>query len=448
MERTSTASTKAAFCLLAALFALSVFRAATADVTPSEAWNYTRYVLPPWHDSLLHYEPNNHVLNTFLVRISTATLGRKEIALRLPSLLAGLLYAWAVWRLGRRLFSGWAFAAAVCLMMLNPLVVDALSEARGYGMAMAFWLWGLELFLQSNDEPAPRKLNLAAASLALSVAACLSFIVPVLALGLSATALLRRRMVRDFLLPLVVFLFVLLAIPLNRVLLSDFATGATSLRQTLAELTAASLAVLPLPEGVVAGAVRVGLAILVLGAAVLAVRRRKGDPLLALCAATSLSGSVLLLLAHRWLKVPFPQEGAIYFIPILTLSCLSLVRRYPRVALALALPCILLYAAELPVGPYREARPFAGSRDIAKALRAEAGTSLVRVAVSPPLEAILDYYRARYRQANWQTIDAKPGAPGYDFYLLTAADQPVADRLHLRIIDRTPGILLAAPIAR
>jgi hypothetical protein len=448
MERTSTVSTKAALCLVAALFALSVFRAATADITPSEAWNYTRYILPTWHDSLLHYEPNNHVLNTFLTRISTAVLGRKEIALRLPGLLAGLLYAWAVWRLGRRLFSGWAFTAAVALLMLNPLVVDALSEARGYGMAMACWLWGLEMFLQAGEELTPGKLNQAAAAGALGVSACLSFIVPVLALGLAATLMLQRRMARDFWLPLLVFLFVLLAVPLNRVLLSDFAVGATSLRQTLAGLTAASLAALPFPAGVVAGFVRVGAALLVAAAAVFALLRRQDEPLLVLSASTALIGGVLLLLAHRWIKAPFPQDGAIYFIPVLTLSGLSLLRRFPRIVLALAVPFLLIYAAELPVGPYREARASAGSRAIAKALRSEAGTSLVRVAVSPELETVLDYYRARYRQANWQTLDAKPGTSGYDFYVLAGGDAPVVERLHLRVVDRVPGILLAAPTAR
>src|SRR5258706_8931021 len=109
MERTSTASIKAALCLLAALFMLNVYRAATCDVTPGEAWNYDRYVSPSWQDALRQVDLNNHVLNTFLVRISTAGFGRKEIVLRLPSLLAGLLFYWAAWRLCRRLLgSGWA----------------------------------------------------------------------------------------------------------------------------------------------------------------------------------------------------------------------------------------------------------------------------------------------------------------------------------------------------
>ncbi len=448
MGHTSTASTKLAFTLIAALFVVSVFRAATADITPGEAWNYTHYVLPPWHDALLNYDTNNHVLNTLLARISTAALGRKEIALRLPSLLAGLLYAWAAWRLARRLYSGWGFPAAVALLLLNPLVVDAVSEARGYGMAIGFWCWGLELFLQCTEELTPRKLNLAAAALALSVAGCLSFVVPALALGIAATAVLRRRMFRDFWLPLAVFLFWLLAIPLNRVLLSDLAVGATSLRQTLGELTAASLAALPLPAASVAAVVRVSAALLAVVAGGFAVVRRRTEPMLALCAATTLIGFGLLLFAHARFKAPFPREGAIYFVPVLTLTALALMRRLPRTMLCLAAGCVVIYAVELPLGDYREGRQFAGSRNIAKALRAEAGRNMVRIAVSPPLAEIVDYYRARYRQANWQAIETTPAAPGYDFYVLTGEDAPVVERLSLRVLDRTAGILLAAPKAR
>ena len=43
MERTSTASIKTARWFLAALVAVSFYRAITQSVTPGEAWNYNRY---------------------------------------------------------------------------------------------------------------------------------------------------------------------------------------------------------------------------------------------------------------------------------------------------------------------------------------------------------------------------------------------------------------------
>jgi hypothetical protein len=72
MERASTASTKFALCLLVALFAFNVYRAALGDVTPDEAWNYDRYVAPSWQESLHQFDTNNHFINTLAVRISTS----------------------------------------------------------------------------------------------------------------------------------------------------------------------------------------------------------------------------------------------------------------------------------------------------------------------------------------------------------------------------------------
>src|SRR4051812_38365848 len=205
MGRTSTVSIRFVLAMFAALCAWNLYRAATCGVTPPEAWNYDRYVGGTWQESLKHYDTNNHVLNTLLVRISTKRFHLTELSLRLPALLCGLLYLWAVFRLCRRFFGdGLVFLVSVSLMTLNPLVVDALSEARGYGMAMAAWLWALVLLLECLESFSARKLNLAAACLALSVAACLTFIVPVL--GLTAAFWLtngghRPALARHLLLP-------------------------------------------------------------------------------------------------------------------------------------------------------------------------------------------------------------------------------------------------------
>src|SRR2546427_2961314 len=87
MERTSTTSTNLARAGMAALCAWSVIRAATQSVTPGEAWNYDGYIGPGWRDAFARFDTNNHVLNTLLVRISTARIHLTEFSLRLPSLL-------------------------------------------------------------------------------------------------------------------------------------------------------------------------------------------------------------------------------------------------------------------------------------------------------------------------------------------------------------------------
>src|SRR5215467_4529500 len=139
MERTSTASTRFVLAMFAALLAFNIYRAAKQDVTPSEAWNYDRYVGVTWSESLRQFDADNHILNTLLERISTKRFHLTELSLRLPALLGGLLYLWSVFRFCRRWFAS-ALPFAVGVMVLNPLVIDALSEARGYILAIAFWL--------------------------------------------------------------------------------------------------------------------------------------------------------------------------------------------------------------------------------------------------------------------------------------------------------------------
>ena len=449
MERTSTASIRIVLAIFGALLAFNVYRAATRDVTPSEAWNYDRYIGVPWQESLQHYDTNNHVINTLLVRISTKRFHLTELSLRLPSLLCGALYLWVVWKLCRRQFGqGIVFVAAAALMTLNPLVVDALSEARGYGMAMAFWLWALKLMLECFESFSTRKLNQAAACLALSVAGCLTFIVPALGL-IGAFTLLsgagnRPALFRHLYIPTLIYAFVLLAIPLNRILLSDLAPGATSLRQTLAELTAFSFSGVPLNPKVLAAVVRVGIGLLLAAACVVAIRRSAADPLLVLASGTAVIGLVILLASHRLISAPLPQRGAIYFIPILTLIGLALLRRSPTTVAAMSAVCLLIYAAGFAAGAqgaFLDGREYAGSREIAKALRADAKKRAVRIATSLELEPVMNYYRSRYRQDNWARIERKAPGPGYDYYVLS--DGVLVDRLGLKVIRRESGILLA-----
>ena len=152
-------------------------------MTAGEALNYTGFIGPPWTEALGHFDANNHVLNTLLVRISTSRFHLTELSLRLPSLLAGVFYLWAVFRMARRRFGdGMMFLFVTALLTLNPVIVDAMSEARGYGMALACWMWALELILESVESFSAQKLNLAGLCLGLSVAASLAFAAPAAAL--------------------------------------------------------------------------------------------------------------------------------------------------------------------------------------------------------------------------------------------------------------------------
>jgi Dolichyl-phosphate-mannose-protein mannosyltransferase len=461
MEPTSTASIRTARWFLGALLAVNLYRAMTQSVTPGEAWNYDRFIAPPWTEAFAHFDVNNHVLNTLLVRISTARFHLTELSLRLPSLLAGVFYLWVVFRMSRRWFGdGLAFLAVIGLLTLNPLVVDALSEARGYGMALACWMWALELILEFVQSFSVQKLNLAALCLGLSVAASLAFVAPAVALlavslswlgggadGAPSGSVRARPPGRA--LALIVFLtvFVLLVIPLNHAEWKTLGVGATSLRQTINELTALSLGTSLKVIGTIA---RVALAVLALAGSAAAVRdwRRQDGALVALTGATIALTLLLLLAAHRSLHTPFPQEGAIYLIPLTVLPLTAWILKRHNKTAQIAFLCVsalLLagYLTEFPFGMYASGRQFAGAHTLAKTLRMNAGTGPVRIGASLAAEPIINYYRTRYRQGNWQRIERQPLTGAYDYYVLTPTDAALIDQRHLQVLYRDTGLTLA-----
>jgi hypothetical protein len=450
MEPASTASIKTARWLLAGLLGVNLYRAATQSVTPGEAWNYHRFIAPAWTEAFARVDSNNHVLNTLLVRLSTACFHLTELSLRLPSLLAGVLYLWAVWRLARRWCGdGPVFLALIGLLTLNPMVVDALSEARGYGMALCCWMWALELILESVESFSTSKLNLAALCLGLSVAASLAFGAPAVAL---MTALLAwfgwdRASGRTLAMVFLLTAFVLLIIPLNHAEWKTLAGGATSLRQTINEITALSLGT---SLKVVAAMARVGMALAALAGGAAAVRfwRHPDGAPAALTGATLALTLALLLAGHRWLGTPFPQEGSLYCIPLTVLSVTSVIlKRHNKavkvVFLAVSGMLLTVYLASFPFGMYAAGRQFSGGRTLAKTLRTKAGHGTVRIGASLAAEPILNYYRIRYGQGNWQPVERQPLTGTYDYYVLTPDDSAIIEQRHLHVMYRDAGLTLA-----
>ncbi len=87
---------------------------------------------------------NNHLLNTLLWQQTTHWLGANEIGMRLPNVLAHLVFlgssGFLVWQLGQRL---WPSLAAFLLLNGNPFLLDFFALARGYGLCAAFVMLAL-----------------------------------------------------------------------------------------------------------------------------------------------------------------------------------------------------------------------------------------------------------------------------------------------------------------
>ena len=149
-----------------------------------------------WWRIFAHIRPigsNNHLLNTLGIKSVLVVLPEREWVVRLPALLGFALYACAARRWVLSGAGGWRSLAGIVLLTANPFVLDLLVLARGYALALGLWAWAAVLALEWSERGHRGFLRpvASAALAALSLCANLSFVYPVVALGLlSAGAVL------------------------------------------------------------------------------------------------------------------------------------------------------------------------------------------------------------------------------------------------------------------
>ena len=105
-----------------------------------EALSYNEFASRPLYYGLSFYpEPNNHLLNTLLVHLTSGLLGGEPWALRLPALVAGVLLVPATYGLGWLLHGSAAGLLAASLVAASSYLTEYSTNARGYTLqALAF----------------------------------------------------------------------------------------------------------------------------------------------------------------------------------------------------------------------------------------------------------------------------------------------------------------------
>ena len=146
---------------------------------------YRAYYLSFTHDEALSFEiilgnkafsetANNHFLNTFLMSICYKFFGSSEFSLRLPNILGFILYAFACFELlkNKNIF---IILVGISFLLLNPYLIDFFSLARGYGLALGFFMLSLLYLLKATQvETLNSFLKNASLTMLFSVAACFS----------------------------------------------------------------------------------------------------------------------------------------------------------------------------------------------------------------------------------------------------------------------------------
>ncbi|HEX3745872.1 MAG TPA: hypothetical protein VHW09_18150 [Bryobacteraceae bacterium] len=211
MEQPFTASIRLALGLLAAVFALQVYRAAATPIGVTEAYLYDRFVRPTARQVLASQSTDRDVLYSVLEKRSVGLFHVSPFSVRLPSLLFCILYLVSIWQLAARMVKfQWQFWAAVAGAAAVPLWVDWFARAEGHGAA-------LSLLACAALATAGRKLNLAGICIGLSIAAQTAFVVPAIAVALAPLALHRRvwEWIERVAIPATVVVTILLTLPLT-----------------------------------------------------------------------------------------------------------------------------------------------------------------------------------------------------------------------------------------
>jgi hypothetical protein len=399
-----------AACLVVLLiFAFAAYRAAKAPITTDEAYTYTDSVARPAVALFNHYNANHHVLHTLLCKAAVSVFPLTEFTLRLPALLGALLVLSALFALYRdALGEVWLLPIAIAFTALHPGVFDYLSLARGYGLALGFWLWGMRALFRGQ-------LSLAGALLGLSIAANGVLVVPVLAAIAAAAIGNLIEVVCKTLVPALVLAFVVVILPLAFATESTFYFGVPTLLESARSFT-------EIPGHPLLSELGLVLAPLILAAALW----REWPE-----GRTAAFTLLLLIGMHVFGGMPYPKDRTgIYWIPLLAIAGFRLleeVRVHERLFAGISLFilfCVVAFARSVEPRVFRQWTPDASNRSISRRLH---GT----VAAAWPLPPSLQFYRSRYHLENQYSVETwTPGTQAGTWLIYAWDPKPLAEGFH------------------
>lgn len=103
-----------------------------------ESWTFMASVKDGWKSVLTYVTPNNHVLHSIFVKLSTSILGAHPWSIRLPALLFGVISIALVFCATHCFGGRGVFAAAI--VAFNPYMILFSTNARGYSLLVCLFL--------------------------------------------------------------------------------------------------------------------------------------------------------------------------------------------------------------------------------------------------------------------------------------------------------------------
>ncbi len=160
--------------LIAITLLAAVLRLATLDLQSfwyDEAFTPVHVLHPSLFSTLrsVAHTENTPPLWYVLAWADSRVLGTGEIALRLPSALAGIATVPVAWAIGRELADRRAAIVCAALVAVNPLLVWYSQEARAYGLFVLLAALAMLCFVRAAREPSRARIGAFALSGALAL---------------------------------------------------------------------------------------------------------------------------------------------------------------------------------------------------------------------------------------------------------------------------------------
>lgn len=179
MIRPANYQSYSVWALFIALFSYLLLRTIYLPIQHDESATFFYYIqtgafLPPD----VHWDANNHILNSLLSFFSYKLLGNEPWILRLPNLLAFVLYFWTAWGIAltiKQSIVRWGFFLSV---VLAHYLFEYFGQTRGYGLSMALLMTGAFFLLRFLKHPGKWLFALLIFTLFLATSANLTLLIP------------------------------------------------------------------------------------------------------------------------------------------------------------------------------------------------------------------------------------------------------------------------------
>ena len=138
------------------------------------------YILYFYHGDYLgetiHWDANNHLLNSFVGHLMYQVVGDNIPVLRFPNVIAYIAFFFGTVQLTKNYTGNWLKLLSLITLNSIPFIIEYFGNMRGYGLSLGFFIWALVYIVKYCNSFSHKHLALTYLFLVLAVSANLTFV--------------------------------------------------------------------------------------------------------------------------------------------------------------------------------------------------------------------------------------------------------------------------------